>query len=220
LVTLAWSWLSIGQHAEIAVGLRRGEALLLEKDSLKQDIDPHSGEVLYWLDVTACFDADPRATAPSMKTPQSHRQIPVSDSFAELYLQYVGEIRQSDGLHPYLLTARGGARLSAESLTMMFERLFRALLESAQAAFYERCGKDQLSPHDLRHTCATARYSVFLEKDRDRELALQRMRAFFGWSIKSHMPEHYARPAIQNDLMRSWNDLFEQRINVLRSIPR
>ncbi|MEW9585268.1 site-specific integrase [Paraburkholderia sp. DGU8] len=125
-------------------GLRRGEALLLGEDSLKQEYDPDSGELVFWLDVTTCFDEDPRATTPSMKTAQSHRQIPVSSSLAELYEHYLSEVRQSNGEHPYLLTSRAGGPLSAESLTKMFERLSEALPEAARNAFYERSGKSHL----------------------------------------------------------------------------
>lgn len=201
-------------------GLRRGEVLLLEEDSLKQEFAQETGEQKYWLDVTTFFESDPRATTPSMKTAQSHRQIPVSESLAELYEHYLSEVRRSNGQHPYLITSRSGAPLSAESLTKMFERLSGALSTAARDALFDRSGKSQVSPHDLRHTCATARYTLFMEQDANRELALQRMRAFFGWSVTSQMPEHYARAAIQDDLMSSWNDLFERRLSVLRGVRK
>ena len=93
-------------------------------------------------------------------------------------------------------------------MTKVFEVSFGALGQDAKDLFFERSGgKERISPHDLRHTCATARYSLFMAQDGNRELAFQRMRAFFGWSIKSEMPEHYARAAIQDDLLRTWNTL-------------
>jgi hypothetical protein len=44
------------------------------------------------------------------------------------------------------------------------------------------------------------------------------MRAFFGWSINSKMPELYARAAIQEDLMQASGKLFDMRIQELRAI--
>lgn len=213
------NWLIV--HLLLLAGLRRGEALLLEADSVKSDVDAETGELVYWLDVTTCYEEDPRSTKPSLKTENAHRQIPMSADFALLYEQYVSSHRHPDAHHPYLLTAKGGAPLSAESVTKMFEKLSRALTPDAQTKFFERTGgKEQVSPHDLRHTCATARYSMFMAQDPNRELALQRMRAFFGWSVDSKMPEHYARAAIQEDLLRTWNDMFDVRVGALRGASK
>jgi hypothetical protein len=59
---------------------------------------------------------------------------------------------------------------------------------------------------------------MFMARGKDRELALQRMRAFFGWSVKSSMPDHYARAAVHEDLMRTWNALFDNRVGLLRGL--
>lgn len=200
-------------------GLRRGEALLLAIDSLKRDVDPDSGEMTHWLDVTTTEDDDVRATRPSMKTEQSHRQIPISESLAALYDLYVADARAPDARHGFLLTARDGAPLSAESVNQMMRDLTEALQPIAVQRFRERTGgKRSVSPHDLRHTCATARYSMFMAVEPNRELTLQRMRAFFGWSVTSEMPELYARAAIQDDLLRSWKRLFDDRVRLLRNL--
>ncbi len=189
-------------------GLRRGEAMLLTADSLKRDAD-----------VTTTADEDPRARRPSIKTEESHRQIPVSADLADLYGRYLADYRQDDGRHGFLLTSRDGDPLSAESFSKMFEALTDALAPQPRARFDERTGgKRHISPHDLRHTCATARYAMFIAQDRDRELAMQRLRAFFGWSVHSKMPELYARAAIQDDLMRTWCTLFDARVHELRSL--
>jgi len=200
-------------------GLRRGEAMLLTADSLKRDADPDSGQWVCWLDVTTTADEDPRARRPSIKTEESHRQIPVSADLADLYGRYLADYRQDDGRHGFLLTSRDGDPLSAESFSKMFEALTDALAPQPRARFDERTGgKRHISPHDLRHTCATARYAMFIAQDRDRELAMQRLRAFFGWSVHSKMPELYARAAIQDDLMRTWCTLFDARVHELRSL--
>jgi hypothetical protein len=59
-----------------------------------------------------------------------------------------------------------------------------------------------------------------LNQGTDRELAMQRMRAFFGWTPESEMPEHYARAAIHDDLMKTWNALFDERIMTLRGLSK
>lgn len=199
-------------------GLRRGEAMLLQCDSLKSEVDHDTGEIVNWLDVTTCYDFDPRSTVPGIKTEASHRQVPISQDLADLYLLYLTDHRVGGDDHPYLLTSLTGRPLSAESITKLFDKLSDALSDEAKTAYFDRSGgKEHVSPHDLRHTCATARWVHFIAVDSNRELALQRMRAFFGWSVTSTMPEHYARAAIQDDLLKGWAEVFDSRMNVLRS---
>ena len=199
-------------------GLRRGEVLLLSIDALKEGVDEDTGELARWLDVTTTGEEDDRSTRPSMKTEQSHRQIPISSSLAELYDHYVNDVRaRSD--HGFLLTASNGSPLSAESVNKHMRQLSLVLEARALKEFRDRTGgKAYVSPHDLRHTCAAAKFGQFMAIDSNRELALQRMRAFFGWSPKSEMADHYARSAIQDDLLNSWNRLFDSRTNLLRSL--
>ncbi|MGJ7571572.1 tyrosine-type recombinase/integrase [Variovorax sp. RB2P76] len=203
----------------LLAGLRRGEAMLLRCDSLKRDIDPDTGKWVNWLDVTTSFEKDPRSSRPSMKTAHSHRQIPISHDLADLFERYASEFRRGDIGSSYLLTARSGTPLSAESITKIFLNLSNQLEPEARKRFFDRSGgKEFVSAHDLRHTCATARYAIFMAQHADRELAMQRMRAFFGWSETSNMPDLYARAAIQEDLLRSWSDLFEERTDLLRKL--
>lgn len=208
------NWLIV--NLLLLCGLRRGEMLLLVLDSLKKDVEPTTGEITYWLDVTNTEEDDDRAYQPSIKTLDSHRQVPVSDDLAQLYEHYVAEVR-IDAANTFLLTSERGLALSAESVTKMFEVFTAALSETARTRFKTRTkGKRHVSPHDLRHTCATARYNLFMEVEADKELTLQRMRAFFGWSVTSGMPELYANAAIKDDLLRAWNDSFDKRVEKLR----
>jgi integrase len=212
------NWLIV--NLLLLAGLRRGEALLLACDSLKEDIDPDTGEFVRWLDVTAVWDDDPRSSKPSIKTDMSRRQIPVSDELAELLQHYISEHRAHRAEHGLLLTAQSGFPLSAEACNKVFKTLTSVLCVEARTSLHQKSGgKESISPHDLRHTCATARYAMFMAMSTDRELALQRMRAFFGWSVKSPMPEHYARAAIQEDLMLTWNKLFSEKTDLLRRLP-
>lgn len=200
-------------------GLRRGESLLLTADAVKRDIDTDSGEECIWLDVTSAEDEDKRSTRPSIKTESSHRRVPLSQDLAHLIENYVNEDRVDSSTHGFMITSQDGRPLSAESVNKILWQLTSALSERARAKFLSVCGnKKRVSPHDLRHTCATARWQMFLSIDGNRALALQRMRAFFGWSVTSDMPEHYARAAIQSELLNSWSRLFDGRLSVLRSI--
>lgn len=211
------NWLIV--NLLLLCGLRRGEMLLLTVASLKHDVDPSTGALVYWLDVTTTDDEDDRSTRPSIKTRDSHRQVPVSQSLAAAYERYVTEARIDSARHGFLLTSRDSRPLSAESVNKALQVLTQRLSEHAVRRFQERTGhKRHLSPHDLRHTCASARFAMFLRQDGNRELALQRMRAFFGWSRTSDMPELYARAAIQDDLLRTWNDLFEQHVHAMRAL--
>jgi integrase len=201
-------------------GLRRGEALLLTLDSLKHEVDRRRHTMTYWLDVTTTDDNDDgRSTRPGIKTQSSHRQVPVTEGLAHLYETYVSDARVDGVSHTFLLTSKDGDPLSAESVNSAFVLYTAALSPVARDRFRQRTGqKENVSPHDLRHTCATARWPAFLGNGGDRNVALQRMRAFFGWSKESQMPEVYARAAIQDDLLRFWASLFDRRVDVLRAV--
>jgi integrase len=198
-------------------GLRRGEALLLTVDSMKHDLDRQSGEIRHWLDITTVENGDRRSTKPGIKTSNSHRQIPISVDVAGLIEQYIAEYRRDDGTTQFLLTAKDGGGLSAESVNKLLAQLSAAMSPVALQRFKERTGgKNRISSHDLRHTCATVRYGFFIQADADRELTFQRMRAFFGWATNSDMPALYARAAIEEDLLKSWASLFDKRVHALR----
>ncbi|WP_454753881.1 tyrosine-type recombinase/integrase [Cupriavidus necator] len=216
--TIQWrNWLIV--NLLLLAGLRRGELMLAGIDTLKRDVDLDTGEWVQWMDITTHDEPDRRTTRPSFKTAQSHRQIPISTSLADLHEHYVMHHRDRGQDHGFLLTAASGAPMSAESMTKVFKHLSAAMSPQAVTRFRERTGgRVRVSPHDLRHTCATMRFAMFMTQDANRDLALQRMRAFFGWSRESTMPEHYARAAIQEDLLKTWNDLFDHRTRQLREV--
>jgi len=51
------------------------------------------------------------------------------------------------------------------------------------------------------------------------EEALQKLRTFFGWSRTSSMPSRYARAVFEDRLASVWNDAFDERVALLRSLP-
>lgn len=200
-------------------GLRRGEVTALPVDALHRDVDPETGELMQWLNVRECDGPDPRYSRPRLKTTNATRSVPVTAELADLYDFYVSYVRVPSEEYPQLLTSRNGRPLSVESVTKLFHKLYSVLTSEAQNQFFESTGgKEHISPHDLRHTCATRAYRLFMQDVPDRELALSRMRTFFGWSIRAQEPEHYARAAIHEDVMASWNRVFGSRVNILRSL--
>jgi hypothetical protein len=50
--------------------------------------------------------------------------------------------------------------------------------------------------------------------------ALQMLRTFFGWSKDSMMPSRYARAVFEDRLASVWNDAFDDRVTLLRSLPK
>jgi hypothetical protein len=49
--------------------------------------------------------------------------------------------------------------------------------------------------------------------------ALQKLRSFFGWSRTSDMPAYYARAVFEDRLSAVWNNVFDDRVAVLRALP-
>ena len=51
------------------------------------------------------------------------------------------------------------------------------------------------------------------------DVALQKMRSFFGWSRHSDMPQKYAKAVFDDRLASVWNNVFDERVSLLRAIP-
>ncbi|MNY69119.1 hypothetical protein D3C86_2070100 [compost metagenome] len=63
------------------------------------------------------------------------------------------------------------------------------------------------------------RLNQLLSQGDSMDEALQKMRTFFGWSRTSDMPAHYARAVFEDRLSAIWNNVFDDRIAVLRALP-
>lgn len=203
-------------------GLRRAEVLLLPVDAIKSAYDNRQQRMRYWLNVQANRyadeEADPRYSRPSIKTAQSIRQVPVSEPVAKLVQTYAENYRGRPD-HPYLLNSQKNQPLSTESITKLFAKLSSSLPESVLAELRDRTGKESITAHDLRHTCAVVRLNQLLQQGDSMEEALQKLRAFFGWSRESQMPLRYARAVFEDRLSTIWDRIFDDRVNLLRSIP-
>ncbi|WP_261309895.1 site-specific integrase [Burkholderia stabilis] len=208
-------------------GLRRGELLLLTADCVKSGFDNKRQALRHWLNVQqneyeddeADESIDPRYSKPSIKTVHSVRQIPVSPVTAQLVQTYVENYRGRPA-HPFLLNSYIGNPLATESLTRAFRKASHALPSAARQELIDRCDKDSVTPHDLRHTCAVVRLHQLLLNGDQMDEALQKMRTFFGWSKKSVMPSRYARAVFEDRLADVWNDSFDDRVALLRAIPK
>lgn len=204
-------------------GLRRGEALLLPVDAVKSAHDATKNRIRHWLNVReneyADVCDDPRYSRPGIKTSHAVRQIPVSGLTADLVQTYAENYRGRPQ-HSFLLNSQAGSPLSTESLTKEFALISRSLPRSVVKDLKERTGKESVTPHDLRHTCAVMRLHQLLQKGGAMDEALQQLRAFFGWSRTSSMPSKYARAVFEDRLANVWSDAFDEHVALLRSLPK
>jgi integrase len=204
-------------------GLRRGEVLLLTADAVKSAYDHKQRRTRYWLNVRANeyedTDGDSRYSKPSIKNVHSVRQVPVSEVTASVVQGYVENYRGRPD-HSFLLNSQADAPLSTETLTKVFAQISRCLPVEVLTELKDRTGKDAVTPHDLRHTCAVVRLHQLLEHGDAMDEALQKLRAFFGWSKTSTMPSRYARAVFEDRLAGVWNDAFDDRVALLRALPR
>ncbi|MHC9085972.1 tyrosine-type recombinase/integrase [Luteimonas sp. RIT-PG2_3] len=203
-------------------GVRRGELLLLTADVIKDGFDERRQRFRCWMNVQASpysdNDDDPRYSRPSIKSANSVRQVPVSEAIARLVQSYVENYRGRPG-HAFLLNTQQDSPLSTESLTKMFLKISAGLPPSSLRELKEQSGKQSVTPHDLRHTCAVVRLNQLLHHGDSMDEALQKLRAFFGWSRESQMPIRYAKAVFEDRLSSVWNNAFDDRSEVLRAIP-
>lgn len=203
-------------------GLRRGEVLLLPADAVKSGFDRKKGRTKYWINIreNAYEDSsnDPRHSKPGIKTKNSIRQIPVSETTARIIESYARNQRGRPG-HSYLLNSKSNVPLSTEALTKAFTLISERLPKKIIQELEDRTGKTTITPHDLRHTCAVYVLSQLLKHGDSMDEALQKMRSFFGWSRESTMPSRYAKAVFEDRLASVWNDAFDDRVALLRALP-
>lgn len=203
-------------------GLRRSEALVLPLDALKPVRSSKNTNNKRWLDVVENnYERDSRAQKPTLKNEFAVRQIPVSDSIAKIYEIYVKNFRSKKSSCTYLFLSQERSPLSKRAVNEIFGVLSSHLSRSAVRALQEAMHKSTVSPHDLRHTCACVRLKQFIDAGDDMEVAMQKLRVFFGWSRDSEMPRFYARAFFEHKLSSKWNDSFDLYIDSMRAlIPR
>lgn len=203
------------------LGLRRGEVLLLPVDCVKSAFDERLARTRYWLNVKLTDDDerhDPRYNKPGIKTADSIRQVPVSEATATLIQTYIENYRGKPS-HPFLFNSLWNTPLSQESITDYFQKISKAIPTEVIKVLNFRTGKHSVTPHDFRHTCAVVRLNQFLQNGDEMDVALQKMRIFFGWARNSEMPRKYARAVFEDRLATVWSNVMDDRVAILRSIP-
>lgn len=199
-------------------GLRTSEALMLPVGSVKTGLHPHTGRPIKWMNIQQSEDADPRTSdRPSLKTDASRRQIPVSEEIGSIINTYENNYRGRQA-HPFLFVNSSGAPLSSRGVRYIFNAISQQLSSAAIQSLEDNMRSKKITAHDLRHTCAVIRISSFKEGEIDEAKALEKMRAYFGWSRTSDMPRLYARAYYETHLASVWNDTFDTHVETLRSI--
>jgi integrase len=202
-------------------GLRRGELLLLSLDAIKSGFDSERNQERFWINIQSNpyedEDSDPRFTRPSIKTDHSIRQLPVSSAVVHIVQSYVDNYRGRPG-HSFLLNSQKGHPLSTESLTKIFVKACLGLPKDIQAQIKAHLGRPNITPHDLRHTCAVIRLNQLLGQGDSMDEATQKLRTFFGWTRASTMPLKYAAAVFDNRLTSVWSEKFDSQIEVLRAL--
>jgi integrase len=201
-------------------GLRRGELLCLSLDSIRSDFDEKSNRIKHRLRVIENeYEPDTRYTKSSIKNNNSIRQIPVSQLTADLAYEYIEQFRGKPN-HSFLINSQYNTALSVESLSKYFQEISNHLPDSIKDELQFQTGKTVISAHALRHTCAVVRLNQLLTQGDEMNEALQKMRSFFGWSRQSDMPQKYAKAVFDDRLASVWGNVFDDRVEFLRSIPR
>ncbi len=202
-------------------GLRPGEVLVLPTDVIKEQPDPLQNRVRYWM--TVRYNeyeeeaSDPRYSKPSIKNALSVRQIPVSEPTAQIVNRYIEGYRGKPN-HSFLMNSQKRLPLSPEGVKDIFQSITASLPPKVRKALRDHTGKDNITAHDLRHTCAVVRLNQMLSQGVERGDALERMRVFFGWSKDSEMPLRYARAVFEERLAAVWNSKFDERVEILRNL--
>lgn len=209
-------------------GLRRGELLLLTVDAVKTEFDKKAQCDRHWINVQnlevddsdagADCTVDTRCNKPSIKTADSIRQIPVSRLTANVILTYTENYRGKAD-HPFLLNTQWQTPLSHESLTAYFKLVSEQMPKELRKLLFDKNNKTSIDPHDLRHTSAVVRLTQFVADGESMPVALQRLRAFFGWSVNSEMPLRYSRAVFENRNATMWAKIQDDRIELLNAIP-
>lgn len=200
-------------------GLRRGEALLLPANDVKEGMDDTTLRTRHWMNVQNLFDEeDPRfSNRPSIKNVQSVRQIPVSAGMAARFQHFVDEHRGRSP-YPQLFLNSSGTPLGTRSVGNIMAAASRALSDAAKESLIDNMREPSFTGHDLRHTCAVVRLFHYRSAAVPEEEALQKLRAFFGWTYDSLMPRRYARAYYERHVAEVWNDDFDAHVDAIRTI--
>jgi len=146
----------------------------------------------------------------------SQRQLPLPQELVRLTDLYVQNYRGKPA-HSFLFNSQKQAPLAAQSLADVFISVTARLSPQARKALSDQ-GKDGVEGHDLRHTAAVVRLARYVEHGHDLDTAIGKLRRFFGWSMTSKMPRHYAAAYFETRLSEVWNESFDGFVETLRDL--
>lgn len=204
-------------------GLRRGELLLLDIDSVKMSAPTPSGEVKYLLAVTSLDDdyIDPRSYEPSIKTAYSHRVLSLTKRDYTHLKGFINQYRAKlfdDDIenHKVLFTSSQSPYkpISVSRIKDIFNILDGTITKHypdfRNTAIYESLPR--LTPKVARHTWAyeMLKYNYAKEYDASIKIAahtggefigekqimenvVDSLRNLGGWSDYSDMPRNYGK---------------------------
>jgi integrase len=220
------------------LGLRKGETLILPANAVKDDVDPRTGEVRLWVNVTTLEDGgerqvgqskpgqepspspaargETRSAAPSIKTEHSHRRLPLPEVLAFAIDAYVGNYRGKPS-HPFLFNSAKEFALAPQTVGDVFVTVSAKLSDRSRRLLKER-RKHGISPHDLRHTAAVMRLAHYVSAGHSLDVAIGKLRPFFGWSPTSNEPLRYARAYFETEAADVREEVFDQHVATLRRL--
>jgi site-specific recombinase XerD len=171
-------------------GIRNSELLGIRVDGFQRK---NQGYVTTKIESSTDISLDPRSSPATVKT--LNRELKISDSLWGLIERYITERKKikTSIKHPFLIVGIFGQPLSNDAIGKIFKSL------SEQVGL-------KITAHSLRHSWACnfilneyekASFATGKEKERIISNALSVLRAQMGWSLRSSMPEHYAKYAFQ-----------------------
>ena len=193
-------------------GLRVGELLLLECSSVKASI---SGDKFSLIISMPQNMTDPRTHAPSLKNEYSHRVLELDKADYEFLMIYMQKIRRKSITHNFIFASRQNPEspLSYNTVHLIFSEIDKVFSlnypECKSAERFDALMK--FTPHVTRHTWAyltikkiyNLQYKRFNGAGNDfvknslsigvMDEAKETLRLLGGWSMKSQMPELYAK---------------------------
>ena len=193
-------------------GLRVGELMLLELESIKTNIRGNK----YSLIIANISDDnhDSRARLPSLKTDNAHRVIDIEQHDYEFLQFYINRIRPKSK-HRFVFTALKApfSPLSYPAIYLLFNKLDDAFTKNHPTFKNPKYSDsiNKITPHVARHTWAyltleriyekkykevlklTSRSGIDFSNNGIMEDSKSELRELAGWSYGSHMPTHYAK---------------------------
>lgn len=199
----------------VRLGIRKGESMLLKLGDYREELDISTSRQVGWITIEGTADYDPRWEAADLKNVGAIRQIGIERELLELIDLYEINFRPRTN-HRFLLMSQKNGPLAQRTITDIFDRADAQLSETALKAM-SLLGIANVTPHQLRHTCAVQKLREFMDEGNDEDTAISRLRVTFGWSRESEMPRHYAAAYYAEPSNQLWDRTFENFVATLKS---